>query len=87
VEPVHHRNFRQIDGFCDQLLQFIEAARRFEEEGKDAILTYGFISACASQIRFTAEERRRALARIQYEQVLGEDFLDITGLDSSRLAL
>jgi hypothetical protein len=79
VERIYHKNFRQIDDFCDQLLQFIEVARRFEAEGKDVMLTYGFISACASQIRLTAEERRRALAHAQYEQVLTEDLWDGAG--------
>jgi hypothetical protein len=82
VEQVCYNNFRLIDDFCDQLLQFIEVARRFEEQEKDAILTYGFISACAFQIRLTAEERRRALARIQYERVLAEEQLDFAGMES-----
>lgn len=81
MEQACHRNFRLIDDFCDQLLQFIEVVRRFEEEGKDAILTYGFISACAFQIRSTAEERRRTLARLQYEQVLAEDVLELAGME------
>ncbi len=82
MEHTCHKNFRLIDDFCDQLIQLIEVARRFEEQGKDAMLTYGFISACAFQIRLTAEERRRALARIQYERVLAENQSELAGMES-----
>jgi hypothetical protein len=67
-----NESFRQIDDLCAQLLLFVEAARLSESRG-EGILAYGFISKCASRIRFSAEERRQDLARTQWEQALGGD--------------
>ena len=59
-------------GLCCELLRFAEAARLSEVEGQGSILTYGYISACASRIRITAEARRDMLARTQWEHASNE---------------
>lgn len=72
MTPASYESFQQINELCRELLQFVAAARRSEAAGEGSILVYGFISACAAEIRSTAEKRRQMLACTQWEQALDE---------------
>jgi hypothetical protein len=83
--PACYENLQQINDLCRQLVRFVEAAHLSEAEGRGGILEYSFISACASEIWVTAEERRQILARTQWEHVTDEDRWDLHGMERTEL--
>lgn len=67
----------QILEACSLLILLTEQAHEMESRGKASMLDYGLIHACASKIQTAAEQRREALARLQWKNEVDEMARDL----------